>query len=126
MARKVVYVAGPYRSDSEWGVIQNIRSAEQLALEVWRLGCVAICPHKNTAGFGGALPDTVWLEGDIDILARCDALICVEGWQKSIGATGEVEFALEHSIPVLETVEGLKSWLNSQSHLVDRGGSGPG
>ncbi len=37
---------------------------------------MALCPHKNTAGFGG-LPgcsDDMWLQGDLELLRRCDAV----------------------------------------------------
>jgi hypothetical protein len=56
---KLVYVAGPYRGKGEWEVVQNIRRAETLALAVWKLGAACICPHKNTALFGGAAEDSL-------------------------------------------------------------------
>lgn len=111
---KVVYVAGPYRAPTEHGVLQNIRNAEDVALMVWACGAACICPHKNTAFFGGAADDAVWLKGDLEILRRCDAVVCVAGWKRSAGATGEVHFAHELHIPVFETIEDLRSWLASQ------------
>lgn len=108
---KLVYVAGPYRAPSEWDVVQNIRRAEELALRVWRAGASCMCPHKNTAFFGGAAADSVWLEGDLEMVRRCDAVVCVPGWQKSAGARGEVACATRHGIPVFETFEDLESWL---------------
>jgi hypothetical protein len=100
---KLIYVAGPYRAPSEWEVVQNIRRAEQAALFVWSHGAAAICPHKNTALFGGApgCPDDTWLSGDLEILSRCDAVFAINGWRDSTGAMGEVEFARDNSIPVL-------------------------
>lgn len=112
MDQKVIYIAGPYRSNTEWGVLNNIRSAEAVALKVWSLGAAAICPHKNTAFFGGALPDSVWLDGDQAILLRCDAVILVDGWETSIGATHEVALAKSRGIPVFETPEELAKWLS--------------
>lgn len=113
---KMVYVAGPYRSPTEHGVVDNIRRAEALALKVWKAGAACICPHKNTALFGGALgmPDSVWLEGDLEMVKRCDAVICVENWRDSRGATDEVAFALQHRIPILESIEQLERWLNAK------------
>ncbi len=108
---KVVYVAGPYRADSEWGVVENIRRAEAVALEVWKRGAVAICPHKNTAFFGGTLPDDVWLTGDLELVRRSDAVCCVRGWEDSAGARGEVALARELGIPVFDGVEQLQAWL---------------
>lgn len=114
---KVVYIAGPYRADSEFAVVQNIRKAEFLALEVWRSGAACICPHKNTGLFGGAANDDVWLTGDLEILQRCDAVLCVEGWERSRGATGEINLARNKGIPVFESIEELQQWLRESQDL---------
>ena len=111
---KVVYVAGPYRAPTEYGVLLNIQLAERLALKVWMAGAACICPHKNTAFFGGAAHDDVWLKGDLEIIRRCDAIICMEGWEKSVGASGEVALAKQLGIPVFERFEECEIWLKSQ------------
>jgi hypothetical protein len=101
---KVIYIAGKYRSgDGEYYVRQNIRKAEEAALFVWLHGGVALCPHKNTAGFGGAynLPDEVWLNGDLRLLQLCDAVWLIEGWETSSGAKLEHEVARKQNIPCL-------------------------
>jgi hypothetical protein len=108
---KLIFVAGPYRADSEYQVIQNIRGAEELALRVWRSGAACICPHKNTAFFGGAARDEVWLSGALEMVRRCDAVVCMESWTKSRGAIGEVELARKLNIPVFETFKELEQWL---------------
>lgn len=103
---KVAYVAGPYRSkDGPYGILQNIRAAEEVAGELWRLGFAAICPHKNTAMFDGAAPDSVWLEGDIEIMRRCDFVVMVPGWRQSAGAAFENEIAKKRGMPVYEWPE---------------------
>lgn len=109
---KVVFIAGPYRAVSEWEVLANIRRAERLALDVWRLGACALCPHKNTAHFGGAAPDSVWLEGAQELLRRSDAVICTSDWEKSEGAQGEVGLARSLGIPVFVDLESLQAWLS--------------
>src|SRR4051794_53627 len=100
---KLIYLAGPYRAPSLWALVQNIQRAEALALQVWREGAACICPHKNTALFDGAAPDEVWLQGDLEMLRRCDAVICTEDWRTSAGASAEVEVAKRIGIPVLES-----------------------
>lgn len=97
---KLVYVAGPYRAKTEWQLTQNIREAEALALQLWQAGFAVICPHKNTAYFGGAADDSVWLEGDLVMLRKCDAVVCTERWNESEGAKAEVEEAKRLGIPV--------------------------
>lgn len=99
--KKVIYICGPYRSgNGEWFVKKHIREAERIAELVWVAGGVALCPHKNTQWFGGLVPDEVFLEGDLELLRRCDAVLTVPGWEGSKGAFAEVEFAQNHNIPV--------------------------
>src|SRR4051794_21675202 len=111
---KLVYLAGPYRAATEWELIQNIRNAEGLALQVWQSGAACICPHKNTALFGGAADDSVWLEGDLEMMRRCDAVLCTDDWQRSVGAIEEVRVAKEVGIPVFETIAQLQAWLGGE------------
>ena len=108
---KVVYVAGPFRAVNAWEVEENIRRAERLALEVWRLGAACVCPHTNTRFFQGAAPDEVWLEGDLEILRRCDAVILTEDWKRSSGARAEVKAAERLGIPVFDEIVELSAWL---------------
>jgi hypothetical protein len=108
---KVVYVAGPYRADTEYGVLLNIQRAEQLALKVWIAGAACICPHKNTAFFGGAAHDSIWLDGDKEIVRRCDAVVCTNGWRDSVGASGEVALAIEIGLPVFEDFSAFEVWV---------------
>lgn len=102
-AKKVIYIAGPYRSSlGEYGVLENIRNAAKYAIMVWQHGGVALCPHKNTAFFGGVpgTSDETWLEGDLELLRRCDAVWAIPGWSTSEGAQREIEFAKQLDIPV--------------------------
>ena len=110
---KLVYLAGPYRAASEWELVQNIRNAEALALQVWQSGAACICPHKNTALFGGAADDSVWLEGDLEIMRRCDAVLCTDDWGRSQGTREEVRIATELDIPIFFKIEEMRSWLKT-------------
>jgi len=103
---KVIYVAGPYRASSEWGVAENIRRAEKAAVELWKRGWAVICPHKNTAFFGGACPDVVWLEGDKELLRRCDAIFMLDEWEDSKGATEELALATKLKLAVFHQLYG--------------------
>jgi hypothetical protein len=120
---RVIYVAGPFRSlnadgtSNQWEQEANIRRAEELALEVWRLGAAAICPHANTRFFQGAAPDDLWLTGDLAILDRCDALIVTEDWQRSKGATEEVAHANRMNLPVFLSLDDLAVWLHGTARL---------
>jgi len=98
---KVAYIAGPYRGKTESDVVANIRHAEKYAIKYWRLGYAVICPHKNTALFGGLAPDEVWLKGDLEILKRCDVVVMIPGWRASFGAMDEEEFARKVGLNII-------------------------
>lgn len=108
---KVVYIAGPFRGPDSWVIENNIRRAEALALEVWRLGAAAICPHANTRFFQGAAHDDVWLDGDLAILAKCDAMLMTEDWTRSSGARAEEALARDRGVPVFYALGDLQGWL---------------
>lgn len=106
---KLIYVAGPFRSinpngkSNSWGVQSNIMRA-----------MAALCPHANTMFFQDAdgCADEVWLEGDLEMLKRCDAVLMTPDWAKSSGARKEAAYAMELGIPVLYSIEEVKQWLS--------------
>lgn len=94
----VIYIAGPYNSKTEWGLELNIRHAEDAALRLWLAGWAVICPHKNTAHFGGQLHNSLddrnmWLNGDLELVRRCDAMYVLTGWEDSNGTKAEIALA---------------------------------
>jgi hypothetical protein len=108
----VVYIAGPFRGPNAWEIEQNIRRAEALALAAWRLGGIAvICPHTNTRFFHNAAPDDIWLEGDLEILRRCDAVLTTDDWTRSSGAVAEVEEASRRNLLIFRTLDELRGYL---------------
>jgi hypothetical protein len=109
---KCIYIAGPYRDATVSGIRQNIANAESLAIEVWKLGAVALCPHKNSAYLDGVVPDRVFLDGGIELLRLCDAVVTVGGWQKSQGSRDEIAYAESHKIPVFHSIAELAKWIN--------------
>lgn len=101
---KVIYIAGKYRDPrGEFYIDANIREARREAVFVWASGGIALCPHLNTAFFGGAfnIPDETWLQGDLELLKRCDAVFTVDNYITSKGALAEIEYAKSLNIPVL-------------------------
>lgn len=97
---KVVYIAGKYRGPNAWAIEMNIRAAAQVAAKVWEAGHAAICPHLNTAHMDGLTSDEVFLAGTLEMLRRCDAVLCVSNWRDSVGARAEVEEARRVGLPV--------------------------
>lgn len=112
--RPICYIAGPYRGANAWEIRQNIIRAEAKAFTIWELGAVALCPHLNTAHFQGSLDDHVWLDGDLEMLRRCDALVLVAGYGHSAGAIAELTFARELGLMVFfptDTTGELTRWI---------------
>jgi cell division GTPase FtsZ len=86
---EVVFVSGKYRGDIEI----NIAHAMRVAKELWQQGYIVICPHLNTAHFDGICTDNTWLQGYLEILARCDSIFMLRNWQESEGAKAELALA---------------------------------
>lgn len=99
---KVLYVAGPYRARTIRETVLNIRRAEEVAIKLWRMEFAVMAPQMNTALFDGAAPDSVWLEGALELMRRCDAVVLVPGWTESAGTRAELTEAEELGIPVFE------------------------
>ncbi len=105
---KLIYIAGAYRNHDTNGVWENIMQACSIARKIWKLGLVAICPHTNTIFMDGDdIPPEVFLEGDLEILRRCDAIFMLSGWEKSEGAVKEWELAKELDMPVIYQEDGM-------------------
>jgi len=99
----LIYIAGPYTADTPEKIHQNITNALDMAAKVWQAGHVAIFPHGNTYHFEQrdiGLTNEDYINGDLDILRRCDAILMLEGWQTSKGAVKEHYKACQLNMPI--------------------------
>lgn len=96
----VIYIIGPFRAPTPWDVECNVRRAEELGLLVAQLGAMPLIPHANIRFFQGLKSDSFWLEGTLELLRRCDACACVEGWENSQGSRAEIKAAVAQKKPV--------------------------
>lgn len=108
---RVIYIAGPFRAPTPWQVEQNVRRAEEAALEVWKLGAAVLCPHTNTRYFSGEAADSLWLDGTMELLRRCDAVMVLPGYDRSAGTKAEVVEAERLHMPVFGNLAALERWL---------------
>ena len=107
---KLVYVAGPYRAPTVWGVEKNVQAAQHAAAHVLTVpGLYPVVPHLNTRHMDGHAPDEVFLAGTMEMLRRCDAVLVLGTWTDSAGAKAEVEEAVRLGLPVLYAW-GDESW----------------
>jgi len=102
----IIYISGKYTGGTPKETDQNIAAARKVAVELWNMGYVALCPHLNTANFEKdcGVPYAQYLSGDLELLSRCDAILLLEGWRGSSGACIERQYALEHEIPIFSTL----------------------
>lgn len=99
---KIIYVAGKYRGKTDYEKTENIWHAVRVSVRLWELGWVAICPHANTAHFDcySNLPPQTYLNGDLEILKRCDAIFMLKGFRQSIGAMEEYKLAQKLNLEI--------------------------
>lgn len=110
----VIYVAGPFRGPTAWDIERNVRAAEELAFEVFKLGAMPLIPHANTRFFHGQGPDAFWLDGTLELLRRCDGMILTDNWETSTGARGERADALARGMPVFRFLSELAHWMTME------------
>lgn len=111
---KVVYICAPYRADTEHEVRRNIERARGCAESVWCAGAVALCPHLNTGWFGGLVPEHTFLDGDCELIRRCDAVyvdVTEVGPSLTAGMKQEVEAAKRHHVPVLISMSEVRRFI---------------
>jgi hypothetical protein len=121
----LVYIAGPYTHPDP---VTNTRRMVRIADALIPLGVTPLVPHM-TLLWHMMRPRSYdfWLDYDLQLVERCDALLRVPG--NSRGADAEVIHARELSIPVLEPSGGrigdcvgaVRDWiLNSfEEHTLD-------
>jgi hypothetical protein len=113
---RVIYIAGPYRALNGWQVEQNIRRAENLAVEVNVLSdgkAIALCPHSLSRFYAGVLPEEYWLAGTLELMRRSDATLMMPGWEKSDGSRRERTEAEQRGMPVFFNLQDLEWWLKN-------------
>lgn len=102
MSMPLVYVAGPFTADNAWNIEKNIRNAEEWILPLAQMGCVPVVPHTLYRYFTGTMTPEFWYEATADILARCHAVLLIDGWTKSLGAKAEKQRAEDMGFSVFD------------------------
>lgn len=98
---KLLYVAGAYSGDVE----SNIKIAEAVSINLISRGFHVITPHKNTSGYEKYEDENItyktWIDMDLDILSRCDAIYVMQNSVNSNGVKKEIEHAKKLNIPII-------------------------
>lgn len=111
----LVYVSGKYSGTPE-EISANIQAAREASVKVWESGNTALCPHLNTYHFEKdcSCGYEDYIQGDLELLQRCDAILMLPGWKDSKGAVREHSFACQcekivyYSINDIETIDRVK------------------
>ena len=84
-----IYISGPItgRSDEE-----NEKAFNEAKLEIMKLGHVPVSPWDIGKVLPRSFTHSDYMDIDIEILRRCDAVVFIDGWEKSDGCQ------LEHAI----------------------------
>jgi len=112
---KLIYVAGPFRHETHWGIDENVHRAKQVGIQVAQFGAMPVIPHSMTQSFHGEGTEQFWLDGTMALLRACQAVILVRGWQRSSGTKREIEEAAKLGIPVFEQLSELHAWLTTEA-----------
>jgi nucleoside 2-deoxyribosyltransferase len=108
---RAIYIAGPYRAKTGDAVRQNIREARLIMAELLRRGYAALCPHTMTEAMEYLhpdIPDQAYLDSDLVLMRRCDAVVLTPGWERSSGTAAEIREAKAAGIPVFETIANME------------------
>ncbi|HCR52393.1 TPA: hypothetical protein DIV48_01940 [Candidatus Kaiserbacteria bacterium] len=99
---KIIFIAGPLTTGGDGSsayIEKNIRIAEEYAFALAKVGVGFFCAHTHTSNHHGHAPEPFYYELDFEILKRAaDALLAIPGWEKSLGARKEVEWARENGL----------------------------
>lgn len=104
--KKVAYVSGPIRS--KWGRIGrwlNLLRGRRAAIRLWQAGFAVICPHLNSATLRHHVDEETLVDGDCEIVKKCDFVVMIGKWNESIGAVAEYNAAGDCDLPTYLSVE---------------------
>jgi hypothetical protein len=97
---KVVYIAGPYRAYRKDGnydidaMFERAMDSRRIARKYVELGFAVIAPLMNMLMLDSdKLADDFWIKMDKELVARCDVIVMMKGWEHSTGATTELAHA---------------------------------
>jgi len=125
----LIYVAGSYRADHPYQVKLNIQAAERTGMEVAKLeNAFPVIPHCCCAHWDGLRDGQYFIDGTMEMMLRCDAVLLVLGsnlrtsadYKSSPGTVGEVEAARKTGIPVFTKLADLRVWLIKEACKSDK------
>lgn len=114
---KVIYIAGPYRAKHSWQIHQHIHRSWEMALNIWSHGHIPLSPHLIGMHMDGIASEEVFIEGTMELMRRCDAIVLLRGYEESSGSLGEIAEANRLGIPIFYGFSELTEWSSKQEEL---------
>lgn len=99
MSLPLIYIAGKFRGPTPLDVRRNVEAARDLGFRVAQAGGYPVIPHTMTVDFDKQLTDEFWLQGTMELLKRCDAIVLTANWMQSSGARAELVMAESLNMP---------------------------
>ena len=101
---KIVFISGPLTTGWDWKnkefIRERVKEARKYQLALFSSGVACFCAHVANSNEDEVAPENFYLNMDLEFLKRCDAVLAMPGWDKSHGATKEVEIAKELGLPI--------------------------
>ena len=91
-----VYISGPIKGHLMYERKEAFRKQQR---ELIQCGLVGVNPFEN--GVPSHYPDEQHLREDLKLLLGCDAILMMDGWEKSVGARLELLVACHCGIKVI-------------------------
>jgi hypothetical protein len=115
---KLIYLASPYSHTEHKVRIERFHRIAIVAAELMKSGYFLFCPITHTHPINEAGVNNpgweFWCKYDCCMLDRCQELWIadMEGWNKSVGVTAEIQYMMEANKPVYlfnhaNVIEGL-------------------
>jgi hypothetical protein len=99
MARRLIYVAGPYTHPDP---VENTHATCRVAMAIYeRTEWCPVVPHLSLLWHAVVpRPERHWLDYDLHLLRACDAIVRLPGFSR--GADGEMQEAERIGLPVVQ------------------------
>jgi hypothetical protein len=103
----VVYISGKYSGKDYDEIESNIKKVRETAIKLWELGYTVLAPHLNTYHFETDCKCSYqdYIDGDLTLLSRCDAILMLDNWEESTGAKIEKQAAEDRMMEIFFNIE---------------------
>lgn len=112
---KRIYIAGPYNGPDVINVLANMRRGIAASVELVRAGHAVWCPWLDFQfGLIAEIPMADYKRNSLAWVEVSDAILLLDGWEKSQGCRAELEEARSCGIGIFTSIESLLDWIGRE------------